>query len=129
MRASKNNTIEKFRVVRKALEEIDVSSSDRLLSNSIFLNVVKYFLNKDIRESFAVTKELKEQGNLGNEERKVLNTKIREMFSITKAIKDIQSNLYVQQENVIEEYHADTINTGIKQTLVENNVMYKENDV
>ena len=63
MRASKNNTIEKFRVVRKALEEIDVSSSDRLLSNSIFLNVVKYFLNKDIRESFAVTKELKESKN------------------------------------------------------------------
>ena len=27
MRASKNNTIEKFRVVRKALEEIDVSFS------------------------------------------------------------------------------------------------------
>ena len=123
MRASKNNTINKFKVVRKVLEEIDINSTGKLVADIGFLNVIKYFLNKDIRESFAVTKELKEQGNLGKEERKVLNTKIREMFTITKAIKDIQSNLYVQQENVIEEYHADTINTGIKQTLVENNVL------
>tara|TARA_R110000824_G_scaffold391581_1_gene589461 strand:- start:121 stop:501 length:381 start_codon:yes stop_codon:yes gene_type:complete len=126
MRASKNNTIEKFRVVRKALEEIDVSSSDRLLSNSIFLNVVKYFLNKDIRESFAVTKELKEQGNLGNEERKVLNTKIREMFVITKAIKNIQTHLYdgiesVEMELINAQTKIETNNSG----LVENNVLSK----
>jgi len=126
MRASKNNTIEKFRVVRKALEEIDVSSSDKLLSNSIFLNVVKYFLNKDIRESFAVTKELKEQGNLGKEERKVLNTKIREMFIITKAIKNIQTHLYdgiesVEIELINAQTKIETNNTG----LVENNVLSK----
>ena len=124
MRASKNNTIDKFKIVRKALEEVDVSSSDRLLSNSIFLNVVKYFLNKDIRESFAVTKELKEQGNLGNEERKVLNTKIREMFVITKAIKNIQTHLYdgiesVEMELINAQTKIETNNSG----LVENNVL------
>ena len=124
MRASKNNTIDKFKIVRKALEEVDVSSSDRLLSNSIFLNVVKYFLNKDIRECFAVTKELKEQGNLGNEERKVLNTKIREMFVITKAIKNIQTHLYdgiesVEMELINAQTKIETNNSG----LVENNVL------
>lgn len=124
MRASKNNTIEKFRVVRKALEEIDVSSSDRLFSNSTFLNVVKYFLNKDIRESFAVTKELKEQGNLGDEERKVLNTKIREMFIITKAIKNIQTHLYDGIESVgIELINAQTKIETNNAGLVENNVL------
>tara|TARA_R110000824_G_scaffold249237_5_gene438236 strand:+ start:1023 stop:1412 length:390 start_codon:yes stop_codon:yes gene_type:complete len=129
MRANKTNTTDKFTLVREIIEEAKIGATGKLVADIGFLNVIKYFLNKDIRESFAITKELKAEGNLDEEQRKILNTKIREMFSITKAIKDIQSNLYVQQENVIEEYHADTINTGIKQTLVENNVMYKENDV
>ena len=85
MRANKTNTTDKFTLVREIIEEAKIGATGKLVADIGFLNVIKYFLNKD--------------------------------------------NLYVQQENVIEEYHADTINTGIKQTLVENNVMYKENDV